>query len=212
MDQQRSKVTAPRQPRAVATRNRLLDAVERLVAAEGHEAVTTTRLATEIGVAVGTIYRYFADRDAVLLAAYDATVERIVAACERQLRDLPVELPPTEAARALLDGYLAAAAAIPGHVSLLGAMRSIRPIEADQQGENLPGIVEGLLIPFLARYLPQGIGLEPARLAFVAVMVGTMVDLYLVTADGGARASLRREIDAHVGLMVDRILAPLRHG
>ena len=36
-------------------------------------------------------------------------------------------------------------------------------------------------------------------------MVSTMVDLYLVTSDGNARASLREEIEAHVALMVERI-------
>jgi AcrR family transcriptional regulator len=81
MDQPRQKVIAPRQPRAVETRQRLLNAVESLVVAEGPAAVTTTRIAAHTSVAVGTIYRYFADREALLLAAYDATVERIVAQC-----------------------------------------------------------------------------------------------------------------------------------
>ena len=48
---------------------------------DGAEAVTTTRVAQQSGVAVGTIYRYFTDRNELLLAAYDATVTRIVAAC-----------------------------------------------------------------------------------------------------------------------------------
>ena len=72
---------APRQTRAKKTRDALLGAVERIVAAEGAEAVTTTRIAVETGVAVGTIYRYFDGREALLLSAYDATVARIVASC-----------------------------------------------------------------------------------------------------------------------------------
>ena len=38
--------------------------------------------------------------------------------------------------------------------ALLAAMRTIRPIEADQQGENQAGIMGDLFLPFLARYVP----------------------------------------------------------
>src|SRR5690349_6080051 len=98
----------PRQKRAMRTREALLEAVERLVAAEGPAAVTTTRLAAETGISVGTIYRYFADREALLLAAYDATVARIVAVCAEVLDGLPLDVPAVEAARMLLVRYLEA--------------------------------------------------------------------------------------------------------
>lgn len=205
MDQPARISSVPRQPRALETRRRLLECVETLVAAHGPAAVTTTRLAAETGVSVGTIYRYFADRDALLLSAYDATVERIVAECAASFGKLPGTLSPTYAARALLGSYLAAASAIPAHAGLLAAMRATRPIEADQHGDNEPGIVARLFLPFLARYLPPGTTIEPARLGFLSVMVGTMVDLYLVTPEVDARTVLRAEIDAHVSLMVERL-------
>lgn len=205
MDQQARTLSVPRQPRALETRRRLLECVERLVAAHGPSAVTTTRLAAETGMSVGTIYRYFADRDALLLSAYDATVERIVSECAASFDRLPDTLTPADAARALLGSYLAAASAIPAHAGLLAAMRATRPIEADQHGENEPGIVARLFLPFLARYLPPGATIGPARLGFLSVMVGTMVDLYLVTPDETARAILKAEIEAHVALMVERL-------
>lgn len=204
MDQPRPKVIAPRQKRAVETRQRLLNAVEALVLAEGPAAVTTTRIAAETGVAVGTIYRYFADREALLLAAYDATVMRIVAECAAALDALPVELPPRKAAGALLAAYLAAAEAIPAHSGLLSAMRALRPIEADQHGGNQASILHDLFLPFFRRYLPDAAPIEPAKLSFISVTVGTMVDLYLV-ADAATRPALRAEIEAHIGLMVERI-------
>lgn len=204
MHQPRPKVIAPRQPRAVETRQRLLDAVEALVAAEGAGAVTTTRLAAETGVAVGTIYRYFADRDALLLSAYDATVGRIVAECADALDHLPAQLEPQLAAGTLLSAYLAAAESIPAHAGLLSAMRAIRPTEADQLGGNHAGILRDLFLPFFQRYLPGAATTEPAKLAFISVMVGTMVDLYLV-AEPAKRPTLRAEIEAHLRLMVERI-------
>jgi AcrR family transcriptional regulator len=204
MDLPRPKKIAPRQPRAVETRQRLLDAVEAVVVSEGTAAVTTTRLAAETGVAVGTIYRYFADREALLLAAYDATVERIVSECAAALDALPTIVPPKLAAGALLSAYLAAAEGIPAHAGLLSAMRAIRPTEADQLGGNQAGILRDLFLPFLRIYLPGAATLEPAKLSFISVMVGTMVDLYLV-ADPAARPAIRIEIEAHLGLMVERV-------
>lgn len=200
-----SKPVEPRQNRALKTRAALLEAVETVVAADGHGAVTTTRIAMETGTAVGTIYRYFADREALLLAAYEATVKRIVAQCAHRLEMLPTDLAATDAARILLSHYLEAAGSIPAHTGLLAAMRSIRPIEADQQGGHQTGITGDLLLPFLARYVPDARSPEPVQLRFLSVLVGTMVDLYLVTGDGLARSRLRDEIEAHVALMVERL-------
>ena len=71
----------PVQERALRTRAALLAATEELVTDRGIEAVTTTSVAAAAGCSVGSLYRYFADREALLLAAYDATVRRIVARC-----------------------------------------------------------------------------------------------------------------------------------
>ena len=202
---ERSPQIVPQQPRALKTREALLAAVERLVAAEGHAAVTTTRLATETGVSVGTIYRYFSDRDALLLAAYDATVARIVEACAAAFATLPANLEPTDAARLLLSRYLEAAEAIPSHAGLLAAMRAIRPVEADQQGENQADIMGDLILPFLVRYTRKAQTPDPVKLGFIGAVIGTMVDLYLMTAQKSARELIREEIEAHLALIVERL-------
>lgn len=199
----------PRQSRGLKTRAALLDAVEKLVAAEGPEAITTTRIAGETGVSVGTIYRYFSDREALLLAAYDATVSRIVARCAAVLEALPKDIPPAEAARCLLSCYLDEAESIPAHAGLLAAMRAIRPIEADQDGNNEASITADLLAPFLEKFAP-GVVVDPARLHFMNVLIGTMVDIYLVTPDPSERLGLRAEIEAHTLLALERTLIAAR--
>ena len=193
----------PRQVRALKTRDALLAAVEALVAAEGAEAVTTTRLASATGVSVGTIYRYFRDRDALLLAAYDATVTRIARTCGAALEEIDPGLPVADAARELLGLYLDTADAIPAHSGLLAAMRAIRPIAADQSGNNETAIVGDLLAPFLQKFT-GGAEADPARLHFMSVLLGTLVDLYLVTRDRGERTRLRGEIEAHMLLALER--------
>ena len=203
-----SRIVAPRQKRAVATRAALLAAVERIVAAEGPEAVTTTRLAEETNVAVGTIYRYFSGREELLLAAYDSTVERIVAACRQAMEEMERDIPAADAARILLRRYLEAAEAIPAHSGLLRAMRAIRPIETDQAGSAKVDIARDLISPALEKFLPDAGSVETERLHFMNVLVGTMVDFYLVTRDDPAKERIVREIEAHVSLMVQRLVAP----
>lgn len=204
----RARPVAPRQARALKTRETLLDAVEKIVVTEGGHAVTTTRVAADTSVAVGTIYRYFADRDALILAAYDRTVERIVAESAAVLKTLPTSrVEPADAAKELLAAYLATAETIPAHAGLLAEMRKIRPVEADQHGINEAGILRALFLPFFEKFLPDAPPVDPVKLGFASVLVGTMVDLYLITPQKAAKAKMKAEIDAHVALIVERFAA-----
>lgn len=186
------------------TRSALLDTVERIVAIDGPEAVTTTRVAQETNVAVGTIYRYFTDRDEMLLAAYDGTVTRIVAICAASLEEPEPVGSPLDAADKLLSLYLTTADAIPSHAGLLKAMRAIRPIEADQTGNNETTITSGLLLPFWQRH--TRITPDPVQLHFLSVLIGTLVDLYLMTPNPPDRSRVRAEISAHMRLALARAL------
>lgn len=194
----------PVQERALRTRAALLAATEELVTDRGIEAVTTTSVAAAAGCSVGTLYRYFVDREALLLAAYDATVRRIVARCASELAALPAATPAPEAARLLLGIYLTAAEAIPSHSGLLRAMRSIRPIEAEEAGDR-NHVVHDIVAPFLARFAPDRPA-DPPRLHLLNVLLGTLVDLYLVTPDPDARTRLRQDLEAHVLLALERAL------
>lgn len=194
----------PLQTRAHRTRDALLGAVEAIAAAEGAQAVTTTRIAQATGVAVGTVYRYFPDRDALVLAAYDATVERITARCAERLETLPGGTPAAGAAHLLLDAYLEAALREPAHAALLVAMRAIRPVAADQDGGDRAGISARLFQPFMLKFLPHARP-DLLRLHFAEVLVATMVDLYLLAADAGEKQRLKQEINVHVDLLMRRL-------
>lgn len=193
----------PLQPRAERTRKALVAAAERLAAAGGEAAVTTTSAAGAAGVSVGAVYRYFQDREALLLAAYDASVDAVIEECRAALGTLPDAMPPADAARRLLSIYLEAAASRAGHRELLGAMRRIRPIEADH-GPLSDRVVTGLLAPFLARYGPRSAA-SAERLHFLNVLMGTLVDLYLVTEAPDVRHRLHAEIEAHMLLALQRL-------
>ena len=68
---------------------RLVDAAEELLAREGAEALTTTRVAEEAGVSVGSLYQYLPDKGAIVQALahrYLTEFEERMHALEREAR------------------------------------------------------------------------------------------------------------------------------
>ena len=196
------RTTSPRQRRAFETRAAMLRAVEVLVAQEGWEAVTTTRVAEQADMAVGTVYRYFQDREALLLAAYDESVERLVGICQDALEALPPDTDVEGAARRLLAVYLDAAEAVPSHAGLLKSMRRLRPL--DEAGPAEPDqIVRKLVAPFFDRFATAQ-QTDPLRLHIVGAVLATLVDLYLV-GPPESRPMLRVELEAHLLFMLARV-------
>ena len=82
----------PRQRRSRERVERALDAADRLLAAEGADALSTTRIARAAGMSVGSLYQYFPDTGAIAAAiarrhmdAFEELMEQTVerAAVER---------------------------------------------------------------------------------------------------------------------------------
>jgi len=87
---------SPRKPRADALRNREhLIAVAREAFAQDGAAVTLEDIVKRSGVGVGTLYRHFRTRDALIEAVYISEVQRLSAAAG----ELAETLPPVEALR-----------------------------------------------------------------------------------------------------------------
>jgi AcrR family transcriptional regulator len=82
----------PTQARSRARVRRLVDAAEELLAAEGAEALTTTRVAEVAGVSVGSLYQYLPDKGAIVEALarrYLAEFESLMGELERDTRRNP---------------------------------------------------------------------------------------------------------------------------
>ncbi|MHB1846660.1 MAG: TetR/AcrR family transcriptional regulator [Deltaproteobacteria bacterium] len=75
---------APRQARAQATVEAILQAATRILVQEGLEAATTNRIAELAGVSVGSFYQYFPSKEAVIFALVERHVERM----QRQLEEM----------------------------------------------------------------------------------------------------------------------------
>ena len=74
-----------KQDRAVQTVDALLEGAARVLKRVGYARATTNRIAEAAGVSVGTLYEYFADKDAV----FDALIERQIEAVVEAMRDEP---------------------------------------------------------------------------------------------------------------------------
>jgi AcrR family transcriptional regulator len=86
----------PRRADAARNRERLLDAARaELTAADDINAVTMQSVAQKAGVGQGTLYRHFPTREDLVLAVYQADVERLIAAAT----ELSSAYPPREAMR-----------------------------------------------------------------------------------------------------------------
>ncbi|MEU1892350.1 TetR/AcrR family transcriptional regulator [Streptomyces pristinaespiralis] len=85
-----------------AVRDAILDATARLVASDGLRAVTMSQVATETGIGRATLYKYFPDVEAVLLAWHERQVHAHVDHLAK-VRDR--EGTPVERLRAVLQAY-----------------------------------------------------------------------------------------------------------
>jgi AcrR family transcriptional regulator len=94
----------PQQARSKARLARVLQAAERVLVGEGVQALTTTRVAAEAKVSVGSLYQYLPDRDAIIdalaagyFAKLEAAMDGFVQASTAERWDDPVGV--------LLDAY-----------------------------------------------------------------------------------------------------------
>ncbi|MEM7493528.1 MAG: TetR/AcrR family transcriptional regulator [Pseudomonadota bacterium] len=76
MNTTRSK---PIQKRALLTREKILDGLEALLARHEFEAISIADIAREAGVAVGSVYSHYKDKEALLPALLDRQLERVKA-------------------------------------------------------------------------------------------------------------------------------------
>lgn len=107
----------PLQRRARATVEAVLDAVTRVIKRDGTARLTTNRIAEAAGVSIGSLYQYFADKHAILVAIRDRHVAEMAALVERRLVDRAATLPALM--RRLVEAVIDAHALDPGLYQLL---------------------------------------------------------------------------------------------
>jgi AcrR family transcriptional regulator len=75
----------PKQPRSEATVQAVLEAAAQVFECHGYAAGTTNRIAKRAGVSIGTLYQYFPNKDAILVALVNQHLAESTAALQPHL-------------------------------------------------------------------------------------------------------------------------------
>jgi AcrR family transcriptional regulator len=96
----------PRQERAKATNDAIIEASTQLLLDQGYDRFTTARAAERAGVSIGSLYQYFPNKAALAAAVIDRCCEEFVVALDRALEGRP-RITLAECIGAIVDVVLA---------------------------------------------------------------------------------------------------------
>lgn len=193
----------PKQVDHEARRQQITEAVCRLAARQGLEAVTLRHVAAEAGVSMGLVQHYFTTKDEMLLFAFHATSARV----EQRIATAVAALPDPPDTRALLRTLLVAMLAIdddsraeaPLWVAFL-ARAVVEPSLASplsESGKALADFVGAQLRQaHQAGALPADVDPEREASSLLALVDGLMVHA-LIDQDSAEEALLT--LDYHLG-------------
>ena len=129
--------------RSDARRNRekLLAAAAAAFGAADGQPVSLESIARDAGVGIGTLYRHFPSREALIEAVYRAELAEVAAAAGQLLQ----RHPPKTALRRWMDRYASFVAAKRGMAESLRAMIDSGAVEISQTHNSIVGAVDTLL-------------------------------------------------------------------
>ena len=125
----------PTQERSRLTVRQILEAAEQIVGSQGVDAATTRAIAERAGVAIPSLYRFFADRDEIL----DALTEHLVAALDQDVKAAEAAWQPGDLPgliRLELDAHAAYLEAHPSAVALWFGGRISPPVVQTIRARN----------------------------------------------------------------------------
>jgi AcrR family transcriptional regulator len=99
----------PRQARARATVEAIVQATARVLVEDGYDQLSTNRVAKRAGVSIGSLYQYFPDKEALVLAVAEQHGDAILADLKLRLAfvaDLPLDQALESAIRAFIQVHL----------------------------------------------------------------------------------------------------------
>lgn len=115
----------PRQERGERRIAGILDAADRVFASVGYEAATTNAIAREAGASVGSLYQFFPDKEAILLALAARYREELHAIHDRVFTEETARLPLAEMYDLVVETLAAFYRAHPGCRPMLFGSASV---------------------------------------------------------------------------------------
>ena len=199
--------SARREPQQARSRERLwrvLDAADEVLASEGANALSTTRVADAAGISVGSLYHYFPDKDAIveaLAVRYWSDFEDLVAGVAETDEREALDDPGGEILNALAAGFRAR----PGFRALwYGGLRTEKVRDATRPTR---AAIARSLERILAVHWPDAATAERAIAAQMVVLVGDglLREAFRLDPDGQPQvlAEGKRVLDAYLAARLD---------
>jgi AcrR family transcriptional regulator len=175
----------PRRLRADAERNRarLLD-VARAAFASGQVPVTLEQIARDADVGIGTLYRHFPTREALVEALYRQELADLCASAD----DLLAALPPERALRTWMDRFAGYVRAKREMADALRAVFAAGAVTVSEAREQLTAAVQTILDAGIA----AGTLRDDVRADDI---VATIVGMFTATSLAGGQEQLERMFD-----------------
>jgi AcrR family transcriptional regulator len=190
----------------VATRDRILDAAERLLGRFGYRKLTVDDIAAEAGIGKGTVYLSFPSKEEVVLSTVDRIVDRV---CEAMQREASRERPAAESLRAMLRArVLVRFEAVSGYsASLNDLLASVRASLLMRRARHFEQELDVLARVIVAGQQRGELVDDPPRRIARALVLATnsFLPYALSPVELGDARRLRREAGDVIAIMVDGI-------
>jgi AcrR family transcriptional regulator len=173
---------------------RILEAATQVLATQGYGAMSTNRVARVAGVSVGSLYRYFADKDEIFetlrVRASDAILRDLTTAIAEAARQ-----PPRQGVRAVIAALVAA---LDEHGAVVRAL--VNEVPMGTQSNVLPEIERGLAT-FTRIYVAQQLPEVPAAEVDARIYLAMGV-----TLNSCLRIALEKPPELDAGHLVDLVV------
>jgi AcrR family transcriptional regulator len=191
---------APVQQRSREMVERILDAATRVLSSSGYGQLTTNRIAEEAEVSVGSLYRYFADKEEIFTELRARATEAVRADLTEAITEAAGS-PPYDGVRAVVADLVAS---LQRHQAVIRAL--VNEVPMGTQSNVLPEIERGLG-QFTRIYAVQHLGdLPRAELdARIYLAMG-------VTLNSCLRIALERPADLEEEHLIDLVAGMLALG
>ena len=205
----RGRHAAPRAVVREAQRARMLEAMTQAVAEKGYARVAVADVIERAGVSRKTFYEQFANKEECFLAAYDAGVDRLLAAIDEALATLAPDW--LAAARRAVEVYLETMAAGPAFARAF----LIEALGAGPAALERRSIVQGRFADQLAAIhrraradIPEIPALAPLTFRAAVGAVNELVTAHVLEHGADTLPELADAIlDVHVALLIGREVA-----
>lgn len=190
---------APRQKRAIETYERILDVAAKLLVEIGLERISTNLIAAEADIKVPTLYRYFPNKYAVLMALGDRLMTRQNVVIEEWLArssDKPEPDALVDDIGFLIEKTVEVTRQEPGALAITLALRAMPPLQEVRLASHrtMTDLIVGQVAPRLP-HVPRAeiwprvrLSVELSYAAIEMILEDPEVDAALMTREAAAFA------------------------